>query len=71
MSDKISAHIIHEERGVLAKPLLNQVPRKGDEIRLSGERYFEVTIVVWALDEQGPYQRVNIGVKDAAEVREK
>lgn len=60
----IKAHIIHEETGVLLKPRIDFVPRVGDEIRLSGERYYRVTVVVWVFDEPGPDQRVNIGVTD-------
>lgn len=61
----LSAHIMHESRGMLAKRLLEYAPRVGEEVRLHGERYYKVTIVVWCLDEDGPYQRVNIGVIEA------
>ena len=40
------------------------LPRKGDTIRMAGDKYFKVTLVVWCLDEhkeQG-IQRVNIGI---------
>ena len=64
---KVQAHYIHEKTGMLARRAITHVPRVGDEIRFHGERYFKVTLVVWVMDEdECPYERVNIGVVDAA-----
>ena len=63
----IKVHVVDKESNrVIAKPIMGGVPAIGDELRLSGERYYEVVHVVWILDEpESPYQRVNIGVKKA------
>lgn len=61
-------HIIHEQRGMLAQPILQGVPRVGDQIRIREGVYMQVTLVVWVLDEpECPLQRVNIGVIEAPE----
>jgi hypothetical protein len=63
----LSIYFIHENGAMLSRRVLYAAPRVGDEIRLPGERYFRVTLVVWVLDEyECPYQRVNVGVADAA-----
>lgn len=61
----ISAHFIHEERGMLAKMAINHAPRVGDDIRMEGEIYYKVTRLIWIYDEpHQPFQRLNIGVID-------
>lgn len=67
-SHAISAHFIHEEKGMLARMTINHAPRVGDEIRLQGELYFKVTRLIWVYDEpEHPFQRLNIGLVDLAE----
>lgn len=39
------------------------VPRVGDEVRLTTDKFFTVTRVVWIYDEDHP--RVNIGIIEA------
>ncbi len=57
-------HFINQKTGrVYSTPLAFQVPRKGDEIRLTKKGFYEVTSVVWVYDEpESPYSRVNIGL---------
>jgi hypothetical protein len=61
----IYAHIIEAGTGqMLVRQRIIECPRVGDQIRLTEDRYYAVTQVVWCLDElsdQG--QRVNIGVR--------
>lgn len=65
MSGEVKAHILHEKTGLLGRASIHAVPRAGDEIRMSGERYLKVTRVIWIFDEpDSPQQRVNIGVVD-------
>lgn len=60
MSD-IQIHIIDIESGtIISRRSASSVPRVGDEVRLPGDKYFKVTIVVWCYDE--PMERANIGV---------
>jgi len=67
-SHAVSAHFIHEEKGMIAKRTIDHVPMVGDEIRLSGERYYKVTQRVWVYDEEDcPFQRVNIGLIESHE----
>jgi len=64
----ISAHFIHEEKGLIARMTIDHAPMAGDEIRLAGERYYKVTRRVWVYDEEDtPFQRLNIGVVDVDE----
>lgn len=45
------------------------VPRVGDTVRLSGDRYFTVTEVVWCLDEDDSGgMRANIRLSDLAPI---
>lgn len=62
-------HVIDKNTNrLIAKPIMGGVPSIGEELRLAGERYYEVVHVVWILDEpECPYQRVNIGVTTANE----
>lgn len=64
----IKAHVIEESTGkTLAIQRIGGCPRAGDEIRMSGERYYTVKSVVWCLDEdRHEGQRVNIGVEVAS-----
>lgn len=40
------------------------LPRKGDTLRLSEDRFATVTEVIWCLDEKSPsWQRVNLRIK--------
>ena len=44
------------------------IPRIGDTVRLSGERYAKVTEVIWCLDEDRfDEQRVNIRMESESE----
>jgi hypothetical protein len=62
----IAAHFIHESKGLLFKRTINHAPSVGDEIRMPGERYFKVTVLVWVYDEDdSPFQRLNIGITEA------
>lgn len=65
--DHVYAHIIEDKpKGKkLGAVKLLAVPMPGAEIRWSDETYFEVTRVVYCMDERTPdfNQRVNIGVK--------
>ena len=66
-----SVHIIHEHKGMLVRLYMKFIPRVGDEIRLADDKYYKVTLVVWALDEpECSAERVNIGVIDAVVKRE-
>ncbi len=62
----IHIHIIEDgSDSIVGKKFVSQVPRTGDEIRLAGpdnERFYTVTRVVWAYDEDGPFERANVGV---------
>lgn len=59
----IFAHFIEEEGGLFARRLVTTVPRVGDELRFTGDRYFKVTLVVWVYDEPDcSYERVNVGM---------
>jgi hypothetical protein len=61
-------HFISEETDqVISKCRVGGVPAVGDEIRLAGERYWQITRRVWCLDERQEMglQRVNVGVKPA------
>lgn len=43
---------------------MEHIPRVGDTMRFSGERYAKVTEVVWCMDEPSTEgQRVNIRIK--------
>lgn len=43
---------------------LEHLPRLGDTVRLSGERYGKVTEVIWCMDEPSPEgQRVNLRIE--------
>ncbi|MCW8159039.1 hypothetical protein D7243_23000 [Stutzerimonas stutzeri] len=67
-SHAVSAHFIHEEKGMIAKRTIDHVPMVGDEIRLSGNRYYKVTRRIWVYDEEDhPFQRINIGLIDGPE----
>lgn len=62
------AHIIHLTTGEMLsmRRLHGHAPRIGEEIRLSGPRYFKVKVVIWVYDEpECPLERVNIGVIEA------
>lgn len=63
----LKLHIIEiATEKMLAKPTVPHCPRVGDEIRLSGPRYYKVDLVVWVFDEpENPHQRVNIGASKA------
>lgn len=63
----IQAHFIHEQRGMFSQFRIEHAPSVGDELRFSGERYFRVTRLVWVYDENGPCQRLNIGMVDAGQ----
>lgn len=60
----IRVHVINEETGATYKTSMEQVPRPGDEVRMDKDRYFEVSRVVWCLDEDG--QRANVGVREVS-----
>lgn len=62
---KIYAHFIDTEHGIITKCLLPGVPCVGDEIRVTGSLYYAVTDIVWCLDEKhetGAF-RINVGMK--------
>ncbi len=43
---------------------MEHLPRRGDTMRFSGERYGTVEEVIWCMDETvGPLQRVNIRIE--------
>jgi hypothetical protein len=53
--------------------LANNVPQVGDEFRIGGkgnEKYYRIDKRVWVYDEDGPHERVNIGITDVTEVDE-
>lgn len=55
-------HYIDNENDVVVAQLFRpQVPRVGDEVRFSGNRYYTVILVVWVEDE--PMLRANVGLK--------
>lgn len=56
----IRVHFIVEGGEKFAVRLLDQIPRVGDELRFTRDRFFTVTRVVWCYDEDTP--RVNIGM---------
>lgn len=64
MSEKIHIHFIEECSGkMIAQPVVYHAPRVGDEIRLSGERYYKVNRLIWCYDEPNlPRERLNVGV---------
>lgn len=69
MNKKISIHFIEEDKNeMLAKIIVSNVPRVGDEVRFGGqgnEKFYTVTMVIWVYDEPDhPYDRVNIGVEE-------
>ena len=61
---KFQTHVIHRKTGqMLVCRGLDFVPSVGDEIRLEGNRFYKVSLVVWVFDEPDSYgQRVNVGV---------
>ena len=62
---RIYAHFIDNHHGLVTKRLLPKVPCVGDEIRVTANRYYTVTAVVWCLDEEhetGAF-RVNVGMQ--------
>lgn len=64
MAYELKLHIIEKSTGrMLGQPYGWQVPAVGEEIRLSGERYFKVVQVVHCYDEDVPHHRANIGVE--------
>jgi hypothetical protein len=66
MKKELLLHVIEKKTGkMLAMPLAHQVPAVGEEIRLSGERYYKVVQVVHVFDESCPHHRANIGVEPA------
>jgi len=61
-------HFVHNKKGVISQMQAFGVPRVGDEIRLIGDRFYKVNLVVWVYDEpECPMQRVNIRVVDVAD----
>jgi hypothetical protein len=67
MKDKqFYVHIIDEKTGKkLSMRTLPGVPRIGDGLRMSDEKYYKVTSVYWCFDEDHSLGfRINIGVKE-------
>lgn len=66
ITERIYAHIVHPKNGLITTRPLLQVPRIGEEIRLSETRFVKVISIIWVFDEpECCYeQRVNIGVED-------
>jgi hypothetical protein len=63
---RICIHFIDEKTDkVLWKEFSNYAPRIGETVRFGGfgnEKYFKIIEVVWCYDEEGPYERLNVGV---------
>ena len=60
---KILIHFL-QGRKLITKKLTSYVPRVGDEIRLSKERFYKVTYAVWAYDEdESSFERVNLEIE--------
>jgi len=58
----IRIHFIdNKDDRVILKQDVTAVPRIGDELRFSGDKYYKVMLVVFVYDEG--MQRVNIGCK--------
>ena len=61
-------HIIDADKDVeIVRRIVCFIPRVGDEIRLGGkgkEKYYKVTMIVWAYDEDSVFERVNVGVTE-------
>lgn len=68
MKEAAHLHIIDTVKDVeITRRIVFHIPRVGDEIRLGGknsEKYYQVVHVVWAYDEDSPFERVNIGVAE-------
>lgn len=61
-TDSIRIHFIENDAHI-SKVFTSHVPRVGDEIRLSKDKFFRVIRVVWVYDEpEFPFERVNVGV---------
>ena len=62
----IQVHFIEEPtQRMWALRTLNTPPSVGDELRFHDGRFFKVTRLVWVYDEQGPHERLNVGMEDA------
>ena len=47
---------------------MDSIPRLGDTMRFSGERYGKVTEVIWCMDESSPEgQRINLRIESQPE----
>ena len=65
LGQSIKVHFILESGGLFARLRLHHAPRVGDELRFSNERYYRVTRLVWAYDEDDePGQRLNVGMEE-------
>jgi hypothetical protein len=54
------AHFFYDNN-FMQKRSISYLPRVGDTIRFEGDKYGEVTEIIWCLDEDWPEgQRVNI-----------
>lgn len=50
---------------------MEHLPRTGDTVRFSGEKYAKVTEVIWCMDEDGKEgQRVNVRMETEAPNRD-
>lgn len=65
MKAEVNVHFVHPEKGVIFRRITPHLPAVGDEIRLADDTFYTVTRRVWAYDEEGPFARINIGVKEA------
>ena len=65
-NDMYKVHGFLDNKKVIHQQMAH-LPRKGDTMRLSGERYGKVTEVIWCMDEQDDSpafegQRVNLRI---------
>jgi hypothetical protein len=62
---EILIHFIAGKNGeLIATRQAINVPRVGDQVRLPGNKFYKVDMVVWVYDEpESLYHRVNIGLK--------
>ena len=62
--NKTMIHFILKNK-LFTKISAYHVPSKGDEIRLSKNKFYKIIKLVWVYDEPDSlYERVNIGIKE-------
>lgn len=61
-ASKVNCHFVHKTEGLRFRRTLTHVPRVGDTLRFAEGLYYTVIEVAWCYDEDGPYERANIGI---------